>query len=98
MLCAAGSLSSSKHFYTILQEYLRSSNLATFLGLTPVDALHMPLPLHIVFIGFQGDGNMRVKISAEELTEWFAHLDGLLPHTRVALSEISCSEDGEDHC
>lgn len=34
-------------------EYLQSPNLAEYLGLGPVDQIHLPLPLHIVFIGFQ---------------------------------------------
>lgn len=39
--------------FTDKSEYLRSKNLAEYLGLAPVDQMHMPLPLHIVFIGFK---------------------------------------------
>lgn len=31
----------------------------------------------------------------EELLEWFRHIDHVLPHKRVALSELTCAEDGE---
>jgi hypothetical protein len=34
-------------------EYQTSPSLAAYLGLGPVEQLHMPLPLHIVFLGFQ---------------------------------------------
>jgi hypothetical protein len=34
------------------QEYLNAKTLAQYLGLTPVEQLHMSVPLHIVFIGF----------------------------------------------
>jgi len=34
-------------------EFLGAKHLAEYLGLGPIDQLHMPLPLHIVFIGFQ---------------------------------------------
>lgn len=27
--------------------------------------------------------------------QWFQHIDHVLPHKRVALSELSCAEDGE---
>lgn len=141
-------------------EYLRSRNLAEYLGLGVVDQLHLPLPLHIVFIGFQvggrrpctsgaqnhqgvwtegpvvnvgpgwlerwraatscparrlssctacqrhrtlhsrrpsplqGDGNSRVRLDEMTLTEWFAHIDHLMPHTRVSLAELTCVDDG----
>lgn len=34
-------------------EYLAAPNLAQYLGLGPISDIHLPLPLHIVFIGFQ---------------------------------------------
>ncbi|KAF6255218.1 hypothetical protein COO60DRAFT_237950 [Scenedesmus sp. NREL 46B-D3] len=80
----------------VLQDYLHSANLATYLGLHPVDGLHMSVPLNLVFIGFQGDGNAKVDVSSEDLVSWFSHVDHVLPHTRVALSDLSCSLDG--HC
>lgn len=83
------------HARMILQDYLNNTSLADYLGLHPIDALHMSMPLNLVFIGFQGDGNAKVDVTTEELTSWFAHIDHVLPHTRVALSELSCSLDGE---
>jgi hypothetical protein len=44
-----------------LQDYLHSANLAAYLGLHPVDGLHMSVPLNLVFIGFQSDGNTKVS-------------------------------------
>lgn len=79
-----------------LEDYLHSANLAAYLGLHPVDGLHMSVPLNLVFIGFQSDGNAKVDVSSDELVSWFSHVDHVLPHTRVALSELSCSLDG--HC
>jgi hypothetical protein len=139
-------------------EFLKAPNLAAYLGLAPVDQIHLPLPLHIVFIGFQaragpslgragagrtshsgsavptrpactrgeltthkgpavppptrpfslpphshprrtptppqGDGNAKVNIDAEALTEWFGQLDHLMPHARVALADLTCLDDG----
>lgn len=50
-----------------LQNFMASRSLADYLGLRRVEALHMPVPLSIVFIGFAGDGNMQVNLSGEEL-------------------------------
>jgi hypothetical protein len=41
-------------------EYLAAKDLAGYLGLGRVEQLHMPLPLHIVFIGFQVGGGRGV--------------------------------------
>ncbi|GBF97200.1 hypothetical protein Rsub_10061 [Raphidocelis subcapitata] len=77
-------------------EYMAAPNLAAYLGLAPISDIHLPLPLHIVFIGFQGDGHAKVKLGAAELTEWFSQLDHLLPHVRISLADLSCQDDG--HC
>jgi hypothetical protein len=42
----------------------------------------------------QGDGNARARLDEMTLTEWFAHLDHLLPHVRVASSDLTCVDDG----
>lgn len=46
----------------------------------------------------QGDGNMQVNISTAELAGWFSALDHVLPHARIALSDLNCAEDGERSC
>lgn len=76
--------------------FLSSPDVASYLGLSAVDALHLPIPVNVVFVGFGGEGNLKVKISPAELQSWFEHLDHIIPHTRVLLSELSCREDG--HC
>jgi hypothetical protein len=79
----------------VLQAFMTAPNIAHFLGLSAVESLHMPVPLNVLFLGFQGDGNLQLNIPESDLVEWFQHLDHDLVHTRVALSELSCSEDGE---
>lgn len=46
-----------------LQKYVQTPNLAEYLGLRPVDALHMSVPINAIFIGFQGDGNSKVRVN-----------------------------------
>ncbi|EFJ49585.1 hypothetical protein VOLCADRAFT_89945 [Volvox carteri f. nagariensis] len=76
-------------------EFLGSANLAEYLGLFPVDSLHLPIPLNVVLVGFHGDGNAGVNITTWELNDWFSHLDHVLPHTRIDRSELTCEEDGQ---
>lgn len=47
----------------VLQKYVQTPNLAEYLGLNPVDALHLSVPLNIIFIGFKGEGNSKVSIA-----------------------------------
>jgi hypothetical protein len=49
-----------------LQRYVETPNLAEYLGLRPVDALHMSVPINAIFIGFQGDGNSKVCVGFVE--------------------------------
>ncbi|GIL57470.1 hypothetical protein Vafri_12700 [Volvox africanus] len=84
----------SKDFNNV-EEFMGSVNLAEYLGLTPVESIHLPVPLSVVMVGFNGDGNAGVNISISELNEWFSHLDHVLPHTRIDRSELTCQEDGQ---
>lgn len=36
-----------------VQEFMGASNLASYFGVKTIDAMHMPLPLSIVLLGFQ---------------------------------------------
>lgn len=78
------------------QEFLNASNLAQYLGLAPIQSIHMPVPMTFVFVGFAADGNMGVNYTTEQLQAWFGHLDHVLPHHRIELADLSCVEDG--HC
>ncbi|GFH10603.1 uncharacterized protein HaLaN_05944, partial [Haematococcus lacustris] len=58
----------SKDFHD-KKAFQAAPDVATYLGLPVVEALHMPVPLSIVFVGFQGDGNMDIDISTDQLQE-----------------------------
>lgn len=77
-------------------DFLKAGNLATFLGLHSIRSVHMPIPLNFIFVGFHADGHLKVNISHTELQEWFQYMDHVLPHTRLELGELTCSQDG--HC
>eukprot|EP00201_Polytomella_parva_P009127 CAMPEP_0175064242 /NCGR_PEP_ID=MMETSP0052_2-20121109/15210_1 /TAXON_ID=51329 ORGANISM="Polytomella parva, Strain SAG 63-3" /NCGR_SAMPLE_ID=MMETSP0052_2 /ASSEMBLY_ACC=CAM_ASM_000194 /LENGTH=448 /DNA_ID=CAMNT_0016330543 /DNA_START=24 /DNA_END=1367 /DNA_ORIENTATION=+ len=76
------------------QEFSSSGNLAAYLNLDPVEALHLPLPLSLLFIGFDGEGNRQIQLSNADLQRWFRHVDSILPHARVHLNDLTCAEDG----
>ncbi len=74
--------------------YIDAGSIGNYLGLSPVRSLHMPVPLNILLIGFNGDGEAGVELAPEELQAWFEQLDHVLPHTRVPLVSLTCQEDG----
>ena len=76
------------------EKFAEASDVASYLGLSSVEGIHLPIPVNVVLIGFDGDGKTNVRIRPEELHEWFSTLDHILPHTRVPLSELTCKEDG----
>jgi hypothetical protein len=73
---------------------MTTPNLASYLGLLPVETIHLPVPLNFIFVGFAQDGNQGLNYTAQELQKWFRTLDHVLPHSRIELSELSCAEDG----
>lgn len=74
--------------------YMKSKNLAEYLGLSRVDAVHLPVPVNVLLVGFDGNGYKNVNITGEDFSSWFRHMDHVIPHTRVPLSELSCQEQG----
>ena len=46
----------------LLQAFIEAGDLATFLKLRPITGIHMPVPLNIIFVGFEKDGNLHVNI------------------------------------
>mmetsp|Transcript_14116 Transcript_14116/g.36560 ORF Transcript_14116/g.36560 Transcript_14116/m.36560 type:complete len:1008 (+) Transcript_14116:343-3366(+) len=76
------------------KEFGDSPDLATYLGLRPVESVHIPLPLNIIFVGFSGDGNYGVDFKAEEMADWFENLDHVVPHIYIPEAELRCQEDG----
>lgn len=66
--CTQEKLSKPDALAIELQAFMASPSLASYFGLQRIDALHMPVPLSIIFVGFSGDGNMQVKLTGAELT------------------------------
>ena len=60
----------------------RAGTLAAHLGLRPLEALHLPLPVNILLIGFNGDGEANLTLSEAELRRWVEGADGVLAHAR----------------
>lgn len=49
------------------ETYQKHSNLALYLGLSPITGIHLPVPVNIILIGFHHDGNKKIQIRPEEL-------------------------------
>ncbi|VVB16402.1 unnamed protein product [Arabis nemorensis] len=76
-------LESSVHSNSGVVNYTRSGNIASYLELTEVDSVYLPVPVNFIFIGFDGKGNQEFKLRPEELERWFNKLDHMFEHTRV---------------
>eukprot|EP00850_Spirogloea_muscicola_P002609 SM000010S04247 [mRNA] locus=s10:531434:539424:+ [translate_table: standard] len=66
-----------------VDRYVKAGNVASYLGLSQVDSLYLPIPINFVFVGFSGEGNHGLGLGEEELSHWFEHIDHILEHTRV---------------
>lgn len=49
------------------KHFLASRDLASYLGLNRVNGLHLPVPVNIILIGFQNDGNREISLKSEDL-------------------------------
>ncbi|KAG9450142.1 hypothetical protein H6P81_010107 [Aristolochia fimbriata] len=66
-----------------LLNYTRAGSLASYLKLSEVESMYLPIPLNFIFIGFEGKGNQGFKLGPEELQRWFTKIDHIFEHTRV---------------
>eukprot|EP00850_Spirogloea_muscicola_P008409 SM000044S16056 [mRNA] locus=s44:724838:732915:- [translate_table: standard] len=66
-----------------VDRYVKAGSVASYLGLSQVDSLYLPIPINFVFVGFSGEGNHGLRLGEEELLHWFEHIDHILEHTRV---------------
>ncbi|XP_068642773.1 uncharacterized protein [Aristolochia californica] len=66
-----------------LLNYTRAGSLASYLKLSEVEAMYLPVPVNFIFIGFEGKGNQGFKLGSEELQRWFTKIDHIFEHTRV---------------
>lgn len=63
--------------------YTKAGNIASYLKLSEVDSMYLPVPVNFIFIGFEGNGNREFKLRVEELQRWFTKIDHIFEHTRV---------------
>lgn len=49
------------------EDFLRAGNLAEFMGISTISGIHMPVPVNILFLGFNGDGKGNINISPNEI-------------------------------
>ncbi|GBG76682.1 hypothetical protein CBR_g22899 [Chara braunii] len=63
--------------------YSQSGRIAHFLQLKKVKAVHLPVPVNFLFVGFNQDGSHGFKVDEWDIRHWFEHMDHVLQHTRV---------------
>ena len=59
-----------------------------------MEALHLPLPVNLLLIGFAGDGHANVTLSESELRVWIEGMEPTLAHSRRGEASASASGGG----
>lgn len=65
------------------RRYLSSASLASYLGIQSVKAVHVPVPVNLILVGFFGEGHMGLKLDHADLVAWLEHADHVRPHARL---------------
>ncbi|MED6219181.1 hypothetical protein PIB30_033497 [Stylosanthes scabra] len=81
-------LTSSSHGKSSAVNYTIAGNIANYLKLQEVDAIHLPVPVNFIFIGFEGTGHQEFKLLPEEIERWFTKIDHIFEHTRIRHEEV----------
>ncbi|KAF6143858.1 hypothetical protein GIB67_009839 [Kingdonia uniflora] len=63
--------------------YTKAGNIATYMKLSEVESMYLPVPVNFIFIGFEGNGNKEFKLGSQELERWFTKIDHIFEHTRI---------------
>ncbi|GJP33219.1 hypothetical protein CLOM_g17773 [Closterium sp. NIES-68] len=72
--------------YNEVDHYVKQGNLASYLGVRPVHAIHVPIPVNLIFIGFNGTGNQGISMREADMRRWLEHMDHVEEHTRSPLN------------
>ena len=65
------------------RRYLSSASLASYLGIQSVKAVHVPVPVNLILVGFSGEGHVGLKLDHADLVAWLEHADHVRPHARL---------------
>ncbi|CAI7915600.1 unnamed protein product, partial [Closterium sp. NIES-53] len=72
--------------YNEVDHYVKQGNLAEYLGLKPVRAIHVPIPVNLIFIGFNGTGDHGMRMREGDMRRWLQRMDHVEEHTRAPLN------------
>ena len=85
------------------RRYLSAESLASYLGIQSVRAVHVPVPVNLILVGFDGDGHMGLRLDHTDLVAWLEHADHVRHHARLPSSVdsrvggSSRSDDDDDN-
>ncbi|CAI5485471.1 unnamed protein product, partial [Closterium sp. Naga37s-1] len=72
--------------YNEVDHYVKQGNLAEYLGLKAVRAIHVPIPVNLIFIGFNGSGDHGMRMREGDMRRWLQRMDHVEEHTRAPLN------------
>ncbi|CAI5950783.1 unnamed protein product [Closterium sp. NIES-65] len=72
--------------YNEVDHYVKQGNLAEYLGLKAVRAIHVPIPVNLIFIGFNASGDHGMRMREGDMRRWLQRMDHVEEHTRAPLN------------
>eukprot|EP01132_Coremiostelium_polycephalum_P005121 gene5121-6375_t len=76
-----------------LKSWVNAGTLAKYMGIHMTKSLHLTIPVHFVFVGFNGEGNQRYNLDEELMIEWFQHIEHSIKSVIVPLGEEATTTD-----
>ncbi|CAI5473883.1 unnamed protein product [Closterium sp. Yama58-4] len=72
--------------YNEVDHYMKQGNLAEYLGLKAVRAIHVPIPVNLIFIGFNASTHHGMHMREGDMRRWLQRMDHVEEHTRAPLN------------
>lgn len=76
-----------------VDSWLLHGDVASYLSLRPIDQVNLPIPVNVVFLGFDGDGEQGLLLDSTQYNEWFRHIAHSFRHTVVPVGEEQTTTD-----
>lgn len=67
--------------------WLMAGDMANYRSLSEIISVSLPLPINLIFVGFDGDGEHGLELVEDNFNEWFEHIDHFVRHRIVPVGE-----------
>eukprot|EP00736_Rhodelphis_marinus_P003986 Rmarinus@m.13337 len=77
--------------YSVLEKWVNAGNVAEYLSPYNIESISFPVQVHVVFVGFMGEGNLELNMDQAYLRRWFEQLPAFKEHIYSRYNEYSSS-------